>query len=156
MDPLRTTIPGSVDRLHPASLSLHGVGMGVRRARQIGVIGTVAALLAAVVALIMLRRSGEPDELELTKRRCGSWLMPVLTPPVGNAVDVASIDSLVSLAEHYQSPILYEQRDNIHIFAVAEADRLYRYQLDRPTTLKPVPLRPLTPAAAPTEASGER
>jgi hypothetical protein len=150
IDPLRTTIPGSVDRLHPASLSLHGVGMGVRRARQIGVIGTVAALLAALVALIMLRRSGEPDELELTKRRCGSWLMPVLTPPVGNAVDVASIDSLVSLAEHYQSPILYEQRDNIHIFAVAEADRLYRYQLDRPTVEPlPLPLRPWTAAAAP-------
>jgi hypothetical protein len=151
-DPLRTTIPGSVDRLHPASLSLHGVGIGVRRTRQIGLIGMAAALLAAVVALLMLRRSGEPDELELTKRRCGSWLMPVTTPPVGNAVDVASIDSLVSLAEHYQSPILYELRDNIHTFAVAEADRLYRYQLDRPT-VETLPLRPWTAAVAPTAAS---
>jgi signal peptidase I len=145
-DPLRTTIPGSVDRLHPASLSLHGVGMGVRRTRQIGLIGMAAALLAAVIAFITLRRSGGPDELELIKRRCGSWLMPVTTPLVGNAVDVASIDSLVSLAEHYQSPILYEQRDNIHTFAVAEADRLYRCQIDRPT-VEPLPPRPWTAAA---------
>jgi signal peptidase I len=156
-DPLTTTIPGSVDRLQPASLSLHGVGIGVRRARQIGLIGMAAALLAAAAALALLHRSEEPDELEMIKRRCRSWLMPVVTLPVGNAVDVASIDSLVSLAEHYQSPILYEQRDNIHTFAVVEADRLYRYQLDVPTVESPEvesptlesPTHPWTTAAAP-------
>jgi signal peptidase I len=129
-DPLKTTQTGSAERPEAASLSLLGLRIRRETAREIGFAGTVAALLVAAAALALLRRRDEVDELSLIRHRYSSWLIPVSTPLVGpNVVDVASIDSLVSLAAHYDSPILYEQREHSHLFAVEEAGRLYRYRL---------------------------
>jgi len=91
------------------------------------------------------------DDLERIKGRCGSWLVPVTTPLVGSSVDVASIDSLVNLAEHYSSPILYEQRDDTHVFALLEAGKLYRFQFDVESS-EPIaqpPAEPSEPAEQP-------
>ena len=126
-DPLRTTTLGTVERRQPASLSLHGLTMSARGAREIGLAGAVAALAVALAALVPRRRR-PLDELASIKRRCGSWLVPISSPLVGSAIDIASIDSLVDLAKHYDSPILYEQRDHVHVFAVADMGRLYRFQ----------------------------
>ena len=156
-DPLQTTSTGTVERLQPASLSLHGQSVSLRHAREIGIAGAAAALAAALAALALTsrRRAETADDLEQIKRRCGSWLVSVTTPLVGSSVDVASIDSLVYLAEHYSSPILYEQRGDVHVFAVLEAGKLYRFQHDSEpseSTAEP-PAEPAEPVAQPPESN---
>jgi signal peptidase len=154
-DPLQTTSTGTIERLQPASLSLHGLAISLRHAREIGIAGAFVALVAALAALALAsRRHAHDDELETIKRRCGSWLVSVTTPLVGSSVDVASIDSLVALAEHYSSPILYEQRDDMHVFAVLEAGKLYRFKYDAEpseSTAEP-PAEPAEPVAQPPES----
>jgi hypothetical protein len=103
--------------------------LGLAQARRIGLAGGIVCALFATACLAVLRRRPKLDELAAALRLFEPWLIPVSSPLTGQSVEVASADSLASLAGHYNAPILYEQREGIHIFCVEAAGRQYRHSI---------------------------
>lgn len=127
---LSTSTTGSVTEPRPASLSLLKLRMGVTTARLAGVVGAPASAVALLAALAVLWIRAGADELTVIRRRYGAWLVPVTSPLVGpKVVDVASMESLVGLAEHYERAILHEEHDGAHAFGFEEDGTLFRYRL---------------------------
>ena len=128
-DALRPSQPGVVAQHAPASVKLLVAKVRVTTARTIGLVGLVFAGLLALAGFLLTGRN-QGDELMKIRRRGGSLLVPVSSPPAppaGGYVDVANFDSLAHLARSYQLMILHHQRGDAHSFYIDDDGSIYRY-----------------------------
>ncbi|HEV3045936.1 MAG TPA: signal peptidase I [Solirubrobacteraceae bacterium] len=156
-------------REEPQSLSLGAVSISVARARTASLVA-IALVLGALVALLALLRplrarlAPERDEPAAIRRRYGHMIVPVaqVSPLPGVAViDVADMDALVRIAEHYDRSILQETTARGEAFWVADESGQFRYAIGAPppaaegaaaAARAPVPPPP-APPAPPTDRS---
>ena len=121
-------------RYEPLFLSFGVVRMSVQTARAIALAGIaiLGALLLAMAALVQPRLR---DELETIRARYGRLLVPVerVWPLPGVAViDVADMDALARIAEHYDRSILHETTAEGDAFWVTDESGQFRYVLGAP------------------------
>jgi signal peptidase I len=151
-DPLHVFASGSIPQVVPGSVALWRLRLPVQGARRLGLGGAAALGLAALLAALYgLRRrtAGEGDPAEQILRRYKSWIVPVASPlEAPRTVDVAGIDSLCRLGEHYGRAILHEERDGVHTFAIEEGGTLYRFRIGAEPPPIPIELRSVEPRAA--------
>ena len=130
-DALHPSQPGVVPHRTSAKIKLIVASISVTAARALGLTGLGLAGLAALVGFVLLGgRQG--DELATIRRRGGSLLVPVSSPPAapsGGYVDVANFDSLAHLARSYQLVILHHQRGEAHSFYIDDDGSIYRYSV---------------------------
>jgi signal peptidase I len=120
------TLPG----FEPNSIRISKLTLPVRATRR----GSAIVLALAVLSLLVLlwrrlagRKGEEPVRIAA---RYGDRLVPVehgIADATGLAVKVSSFESLVALADHYEEPILYEQRGRLHLYAVRHGGAVYHY-----------------------------
>jgi signal peptidase I len=143
---LSSSVSGSATgaRDEPQSLSLGAVRMSVASARTAS-LEAIAIILGALVALLAFLRpllAPERDELAAIRRRHGHMIVPVahVAPLPGVAViDVADMDALVRIAEHYERSILHEAGDDGDAFWVADESGHFRYAIGTPVAAEATP-----------------
>jgi signal peptidase I len=113
-----------------ATITVLGVSPQISLLRWISSLGML--LSAAAAAYFYLRRRGEPfEESVRIQSQYGHMIVPIVGgedlgwPPV----DVASIKSLVKLAEAGQRLILHNRSNNVDTYMVNEEGTVYRYQV---------------------------
>lgn len=118
-----------VKRTEPNRLSLLGARIPVDAARHAGAVGAAICVLAAVAFARRARRTST-DEAAAIRRRLAPWLVPArgLAPGPG-WVEVASIDGLIRLADASGGPVLFEEREDEHVFALRDGGLWYAYRL---------------------------
>jgi len=139
------TKPGSLTGKHSEPLSLSfGVGrltVGVARALALG---AIVLLAMALFALLSLVRPKVRDEVETIRSRYGRFIVPVArvaTLPGVSVIDVADMDALVRIAEHYDRSILHETSGGVDAFWVTDESGQFRYALGTGTpTPAPTPI----------------
>lgn len=103
--------------------------MSVQTARQIA-IGGVAAVLCAVLLVLAFIRPRRRDESQAILARYGRSIVAVERVwqlPGTPVIDVADIDALVRIAEHYERTILFETADDGDAFWVTDESGQFRY-----------------------------
>ena len=124
----------SASRTVPNELSLGVVDLSVGAARRLALLGLAGSLLlAALVAWPLLRRD-ERDEVSGIVARFGPLLLPVATRPPdwARVTELADMESLARLAEHYGRMILHLVDGSRHSFVVEEGGNVYRYTAGGP------------------------
>jgi len=91
--------------------------------------------LLALVALgglaVLAASAGSTDEPARINAKYGSWIVSLAPGNVPeSAVDVASFDDLVRLADRGERMILHEQQGTRHSYLVEDGAVLYRYRVD--------------------------
>jgi hypothetical protein len=125
------TSAGSVSdrRAQPAFLSLGFARVAVAGARRIA-IAAIAVLACALLALLAVLRRRNRDESQLIRARYGRMIVAVervwQLPGVG-VIDVADIDALARIAEHYDRSILHEVAEDGEAFWVSDESGQFRY-----------------------------
>ena len=117
-------------RLVARSVSLGALGLPVATARPLSLIGLLAAALLGLLTvgpLLRRRRDGERQQIE---GRYGRLLLPISARPQewSRVTDVADIESLVRLAEHYDRMILRLEEAGGESYLVEESGTVYRYR----------------------------
>jgi signal peptidase I len=116
-------------RYQPLYLSF-GIGrLSVASARAIA-LGTIVAILCALGAALAFLRTRRRDEGETIRSRYGRLIVPVervWQEPGVAVIDVADMDSLVAIAEHYDRSILHESTDDGEAFWVTDESGQFRY-----------------------------
>jgi signal peptidase I len=135
--------PGSVTgtRNEPLFLPLGLARPSVATARTIALAANAILICALLAILALLRpilalvRPRGRDELACIRSRYGRLIVPVAhvsqLPGVA-VIDVADMDALVRIAEHYERSILYEAGDRAHAFWVTDESGQFRFVLDAP------------------------
>jgi signal peptidase I len=116
-------------RYQPYTLSLGAVHMAVETARGI-VIGGVAAVLCAMLLVLAFMRPRRTDEAQAILARHGRSIVEVdrvWQLPGTPVIDVADIDALVRIAEHYERTILFETASESDAFWVTDESGQFRY-----------------------------
>jgi signal peptidase I len=128
-------------RNEPLSLSLGFARPSVATARTIAlsaiaiILGAVLAMLALIRPILASIRPRRRDESEAIRSRYGHLIIPVahVSQLPGIAViDVADMDALARIAEHYDRSILYEVTQEGHAFWVADESGQFRFMLHAP------------------------
>jgi signal peptidase I len=148
-------------RDEPQSLSLGAVRISVASARTAS-LEAIAIILGALAALLAFLRplrallAPERDELAAIHRRYGHMIVAVahVSPLPGVAViDVADMDALARIAEHYERSILHETSAEGDAFWVADESGHFRYAIGAPagaeTTAGDAAAGPVVPAQEP-------
>jgi signal peptidase I len=146
-------------RYEPMTISLGVVQLTVARARTIALmaiavlVGALLATLALLHPILALVRSRRRDESARARARYGDLIVAVtrFSPLPGvPVIDVADMDALARIAEHYDRSILHELLDNGEVFWVADESGQFRYALGRPhtSTSEAAPVPAPEPAAA--------
>ena len=118
-------------RYAPLYVSIKIARLSVATARAIALIG-IALVIAVLLAIGALARSRpQPrDEAESIRSRYGHLIIPVahvsLTPGV-SVIDVADMESLVRVAEHYDRSILQDTSAEGEAFWVNDESGQFRY-----------------------------
>jgi signal peptidase I len=130
----------------PLSLSFGVVRLRVATARAIA-IGGIAIVILLIVGVLAFLRPQARDEAATIRSRYGRLIVPVegVRPLPGVAViDVADMDALVRIAEHYDRSILHESSTDGEAFWVADESGHFRYTIggraaarDRPVSAVP-------------------
>jgi signal peptidase I len=139
-NPFTPSTSGSVKgtRYQPQFVSLLFAQPSVATARTIVlsaiaiIVGALVAILALLRPLLTLLRPPRRDESASIIARYGGLIIPVarVQPLPGVAViDVADMDALVRIAEHYDRSILHEASDRGESFWVADESGQFRYAL---------------------------
>jgi len=134
--PFAPTTSGVVSgkRRQPLFISFKFVQVQVATARAIA-LGGIALVVCAVLAMLALLRPRERDELAGIRARYGRMIVPVAhvsqLPGLG-VIDVADIEALVRIAEHYDRSILHESIDGRDAFWVVDESGQFRYSLAGP------------------------
>jgi signal peptidase I len=132
VDTLHPVKPGTVKVVEHTrnSLSLLGVSLPVQGAR-IGALVLAVLATAALVALAMLSSSAAAtDEPARINAKYGAWIVTLAPGNVpAAAVDVASFDDLLRLADRGERMILHEQQGTLHSYLVEDGGALYRYRV---------------------------
>jgi signal peptidase I len=143
-DPFTVSKSGSVPASRPDRIQLWHAHVSIPAARQIGLVGVVGSLLAALVVTLFLLVRRE-DEVTRIERRYGDWLVPVAADGAWrpeDVVEVARMEGLVQLADRYERMILHEVRGGRHSFLVEEAGIVYRYEPGRRAGDERIPTEP--------------
>ncbi len=137
------SIPGSVtgSQNEPTSLPFGIVRPSVATTRAVA-LGAIAIILGVLLATLALLRAKvalfaprQRDEGASILARYRHLIIPVarVSPLPGvPVIDVADMDALARIAEHYDRSILYEVTDYGHAFWVADESGQFRFVLDAP------------------------
>jgi signal peptidase I len=116
-------------RYQPNRLSLGMVRMSVESARRI-VVGGVAIVLCTMLLVIAFMRPRRTDEAQAILARHSRSIVEVdrvWQLPGTPVIDVADIDALVRIAEHYERTILFETAGESNTFWVTDESGQFRY-----------------------------
>jgi signal peptidase I len=134
----KPSAPGSVPSkgYQPLFLSFKLARVSVATARSIALIG-IAIVIAGLIAILALLRLRVPpaDEAMSIGARYGHLIIPVahVTQPAGTSViDVADMEALVRIAEHYDRSILHETTAGPEAFWVTDESGQFRYAVGTP------------------------
>jgi hypothetical protein len=126
---------GSVPTGHavPSRLEAFGLGLDVSDARPVALIGLGVTLLLALLLGLRLLLRRPRDEVTRISTRYGHLLVPVSGQgvPGDRAVQVATMEALVQVAERYERSILHVSRDGKDSFLVEGDVLLYGYTPER-------------------------
>jgi len=128
-------------RNQPLFISLGVARVSVATARAIA-LGAIAILIGALLAtlallrpLLALVRPRQRDESAAIRARYGRLIVPVervwQLPGVA-VIDVADMEALVRIAEHYDRSILHERTDEGEAFWVTDESGQFRYVAGAP------------------------
>jgi signal peptidase I len=121
-------------RSEALSLTFGVARLAVDTARAIALAG-IAVVVLALLAVLAFLRPQVRDETDTIRSRYGRLIVPVasVSPLPGMAViDVADMDSLVRIAEHYDRSILQESTEAGDAFWVSDESGQFRYALGQP------------------------
>jgi signal peptidase I len=132
------SVSGSAPGKHyePLYLSFKLARTTVASARAIA-LGGIAVVLFAVLAALALVRPRQRDETASILSRYGRLIVPVARVwqlPGVAVIDVADIDALARIAEHYDRSILHEQTVDGDAFWVTDESGHFRYALQPAAT----------------------
>jgi signal peptidase I len=133
-NPFAQANSGSATGRHyqPLQLSLGFARLSVTTARRIALAGIVILIYALLVMLTFARPRLRDDESAAIRARY-SWLIVAVErvwPQPGVAVvDVADMEALVRIAEHYDRSILHEVSEEGEAFWVNDESGQFRYAL---------------------------
>jgi signal peptidase I len=125
-------------RPQPLSLSFGVAQMSVASARRIALYGMVLVTFALLALLACLRlarvrsRSRPRDESASIRSRYGRMIIPVARVwqlPGVPVIDVADMEALAQIAEHYDRSILHEVAEDGEAFWVTDESGQFRYAL---------------------------
>ncbi len=139
---LTPSTPGSAagEQSQPQSLSLGPWRMSVSTARTVALIA-IGMILAATLALLALIKpllaliTPRRDEAASIRARYRGMIVPVahITPLRGvPVIDVADMDALARIADHYDRSILHETTGAGDTFWVADESGQFRYTIGAP------------------------
>jgi signal peptidase I len=148
-DPFTQSSSGAVKGKHsqPFSLSLGLARVAVGTGRDIALGGIFATILALLGAVAFLRPTvrAEADNIRSRYSRLIVPVAHVAQLPGVSVIDVADIDSLARLAEHYDRSILHESSEAGDVYWITDESGNYRCTIDAPAT---VPASVITPEPA--------
>jgi hypothetical protein len=129
--PFAPSTSGSVTsrRDQPLFLSLKFARLSVAAARRIA-LGAIVIFVYILLATLAYVRPRLRDESAAIRARYGRLIIPVARVwqlPGVAVIDVADIDALVRIAEHYDRSILYEASDEGEAFWVTDESGQFRY-----------------------------
>jgi hypothetical protein len=138
----------------PLFLSFKLARLSVATARSIALIGIAIVIAALIAILALLRlRVRPPDEASSIRARYGHMIIPVahVAQPAGTSViDVADMEALVRIAQHYDRSILHESYGDGEAFWVSDESGHFRYAVGGPApAADPAPAFSRAPAAVP-------
>ncbi len=142
-DPLTPSASGSAtgSQFEPGTLALGPLHVSVSTARTLALcaIGVILAALLAALALIQpilaLMAPRRRDESASIRARYRHLIVPVehvWQLPGVSVIDVADMDALARIAEHYDRSILHEATPEGDAFWVADESGQFRYALGAP------------------------
>jgi signal peptidase I len=131
-NPLTPSSPGTAtgSRSQPNVLSFKIFRVRVTEARSVALRALVTALcaLVGVTLAIALGRDRRPRAAASIQARYRRLIVPVAqVQPSQQVVELAGIEALASIAEHYERMILHEHGDDGDTYSVADDGVLYRY-----------------------------
>lgn len=134
--PFARSASGSVTgrRSQPLYLSLEVVRLSVATARAI-VLGAIAIVVCALLAILAFVRPRVRDESAVIQARYGRLIVPVARvwqQPGATVIDVADMEALVRIAEHYDRSILHEAAAAGDAFWVSDESGQFRYAVGAP------------------------
>jgi signal peptidase I len=121
-------------RVRPAHIALGPVSLPVATARAIA-LGGLAIITCALVAALVLARPRRRSRTAAILSRYGSMIVPVervWQQPGVAVIDVADIDSLARIADHYERSILHERTEYGDAFWVSDESGQFRYAVVDP------------------------
>jgi signal peptidase I len=124
-----TSLPLGIVR--PSDATARAVAIGAI-AIILGVLLATLALLRAKVARFAPRQRDEGASILARYRHLIVPVARVWPLPGVPVIDVADIDALARIAEHYDRSILYEMSEEGHAFWVADESGQFRFVLDAP------------------------
>ncbi len=150
--PLTPSTSASVTggRDEPRSISLLLAKIPVARARTISLAAIAAILLALILALALIRaRAAAPTSIPSRYRHAIVPVDRVWQLPGVPVIDLADIDALARIAEHYDRAILHERGPDGEAFWVSDESGQFRYAAT-PSAASPtaLTLAPQVPAEA--------
>ncbi|HME04150.1 MAG TPA: signal peptidase I [Solirubrobacteraceae bacterium] len=117
-------------RYEPQFLSFGVAQLSVTTAREIALGGIAIVLCILMAALALVRRSTGRDEAAAIRQRYRHLIVPVervwQLPGVA-VIDVADMDALVRIAEHYERSILCERTAEGEAFWVTDESGQFRF-----------------------------
>jgi signal peptidase I len=128
----------------PLFLSFKVARLSVGTARAVALIGIAVVIAGLIAMLAFLRLRERPgDEASSIRARYGHMIIPVghVTQPDGTSViDVADMEALVRIAEHYDRSILHETTAGGEAFWVTDESGQFRYAIGAPALAAPQPV----------------
>ncbi len=126
-------------RARRMQLSVGAIHISVGAARD-AALGAIALLVCLMGALATLARPRRRDESSMIRARYGGLIIPVervwQLPGVA-VIDVADIEALVRIADHYDRSILHELTDYGEAFWVTDESGQFRYWIPGHDELDP-------------------
>jgi signal peptidase I len=123
----------------PLFLSFKVARVSVATARAIALIGIAVVIAGLLAMLAFLRLRVRPgDETTSIHARYGHMIIPVahVAQPAGSsAIDVADMEALVRIAEHYDRSILHEATTGAEAFWVTDESGQFRYTVGASTSV---------------------
>jgi hypothetical protein len=140
INPFAQSTQGSLagKRQEPTFLSIAIARLTVATARSIA-LGGIALIVLALLAALALGRARPREEAAAILARYGRSIVPVahvgLLPGVA-VIDVADIEALVRVAEHYDRSILHEVTETGNAFWVTDESGQFRYAIGAPADVQ--------------------
>jgi signal peptidase I len=116
-------------RSQPLSLSFGVARLSVATARTIA-LGAIAIIVCVLLASLVLVKSRPRDEAAAIRARYGRAIVPVARVrelPGVAVIDVADMEALARIAEHYDRSILHETAGEGEAFWVTDESGQFRY-----------------------------
>jgi signal peptidase I len=158
-NPLASSASGSVTggKQQARFLSFGPVRLSVATWRAIALVGIAIILCAMLAARALMPRRAPRDEAATIRSRYGRMIVPVarFSPLPGvSVIDVADIDALARIADHYDRSILQESTEAGDVFWVADESGQFRYTLGtRPVDVERPSPAPTVEWTAPGDAT---